>query len=1078
MTSNLYRVLAGVGLVLGMLPVAASAQQPTTVSGRITNEASAPLQGATVSIPTLGIGAYSNAEGRYTFTVPADRATGQTATIVARRIGFAPTTRTVTLTPGATITQDVTLATATTQLEGVVVTALGMTREKSQLGTAQQQLSSAELNTTFDPNVLNQLAGKVSGVQITGSGTQGGSSTIRIRGFTSIGGNNEPLFVVDGMPVINYNRGGNVGGATGGVDSRDFGSTIADINPEDIATLSVLKGPNAAALYGSRASNGVIVITTKKGAAANVGTQVTTSVTWDRPSVLPEYQNLYGQGSGGEFQYVDGLGGGVQDYNDQSFGPRLDGRTTGCTFIPKTTTYDQTAPCSQFMNPGVASPWIAHPDNVSSFFNTGRTVNSTIAFNGGTERANARLSLSGENVNGIIPNSFQRKVTAMANGALQVNDRFSTTGNVQYLRNNGQNRPSVGYNGGILEQFVWFGRQVDMSELRNWQATDGAGHEYNWNHSYHNNPFWMQYANPQQDIRDRVILNGGATYKATDWLSATLRSQTDFFRYSIDQNFAAGNIEYNNGPTTVSPNYNGAFYLNRDAANENNTELLLNANREATSRISFTATAGANRRYTSLSQEGVGTNGILAPNIYNVANAGVTPSNSQYFEQRRVNSVYGSAGFTFNNYWTVEATARNDWSSTLPKANNSYFYPSLSTSLVLSDAVPMLHNVPGLNYLKLRASTARVGSDARPYQLVTTYTGSSNKFGGLPLFTLSNTLQNADLKPEQTTSNEGGIELALLDSRITLDASIYDKYTTDQIINLAVSSTSGFTTKALNAGKIDNHGFEALLTLVPLRTADFEWSSTINYTRNKAKVLELAPGLQTIVLGTTRGVAVEARVGEDYGVMRGYMLKRDTASGQLLLKNGLPQRTTSQQTIGSVQPDWIGGFNNTFRYKNVSLSTLLDVHRGGKLFSITNYFGSGTGVFAYSLLGREVDWNNPGIVVQGIDEATRTPNTTNVNSEDYWTNFYLNTIDEPFVYDASYVKLRELRLNVDLPQRFANRLYASSASIALIGRNLFTHSNVPNIDPEFAYSSGNFQGVEFATLPNPKSFGFSVRITP
>lgn len=1057
------RLLAA-GLLVGFTPAMLSAQQGTTVSGVVTSDAGQPLPSVNVSITALGVGAVTREDGRYTFTVPAARGTG-TATLVARRIGLQQKSAIITLGAGP-VTQNFQLTAAVSQLEGLVVTALGQQKEKSQLGTAVQQVTSEQLNTTHDPNIMNQLAGKVSGVAITGAGTQGGSVNVRVRGFTSIGGNNNPLYVVDGIPVSNDSRGGDPSGARGLSDGRDFGSAISDINPEDVANITVLKGPNAAALYGSRAANGVVMITTKKGSANKTSTSISASSTWDKPSILPTYQDQYGQGSAGEFDFVDGAGGGVQDGNDQSFGPRLDGRTTGCIFIPGTTTYDKSVPCHQFTAPN-GGPWVAHPDNVESFFNTGHTRNGNLAFTGGNDRANARLSIGGENVDGIIPNSFLRKITTLANGTLTVNDKLTANGSLNYVRNTGQNRPGVGYNSGILEQFVWFGRQVDMNALRA-QQYDAAGNLFNWNYNYHNNPFWLQDANPEKDTRDRTIVNGSLSYHATDWLNATLRSGTDFYRYNVDQQFAQGNLVFSD------PSYAGAFSYLRDVNTENNTELFLTANKQANSKLQLNATAGGNIRNQNASTEGIGTSGISVPGIYNVSNAAITPTPTEFFSKRRVNSVYGSASFTWNDWWTVEGTARNDWSSTLPAANNSYFYPSVNTSMVLTDAIPSLKGMGNLSFAKLRGAYAVVGNDAAPYQLRTTFSGSANKFGSQPLYTLVNTIANSELKPEKTLSSEGGIELGFGENRVTIDASLYDKSTENQIINLAVSSASGFTARSVNAGKIQNKGYEALISVVPLRTTSAEWTSTFNYSHNRGKVVELYPGLQTIVLGGTWSATVEARAGEDYGVIRGYGIKKD-ANGDYLLRDGFPMRDTLQ-VLGSTQPKWTGGWNNTVRYKGVTVNALIDTHQGGKIFSVTNMFGEYTGVLGNTLTGREVDWNNPGITAKGTDVRTGKPNTVNVTAEDWYQSFF--RLHERYVYDGSYTKLRELRVGFELPQYIAGKMYAQNASLSLVGRNLYTWTKVPNIDPEFGYSTTNYQGMEFAALPNPRSFGFDVRITP
>jgi TonB-linked SusC/RagA family outer membrane protein len=1070
MTGKISRFLAIAGVVLGIAPALAQAQG-TTISGQVTGTGGEPVTGASVSIPTLRVGAFSDEAGKYSFTVPAT-ANGTTVTLLARRLGYTPSSASVTVT-GAPVTQNFSLSTAATELQGIVVTALGLTREKSRLGTAQQQLSSNEINQTKALNVVEQLEGKISGVTITGASTQGGSSSIIIRGANSITGNNQPVFVVDGVPISNQDHGGNSN------SGYDLGSAISDINPSDIASMSVLKGPNAAALYGSRAANGVIIITTKKGTStgAHANTEINTSYSFDKPSILPDFQNLYGQGAGGEFQYVDGQGGGNNDFNDQSYGPRLDGRTMGCTFIKNTTTYDQTQPCTQFTSPTVGAPWIAHPDNVESFFNTGHTRSTTIAVSGGTDRANARLSLGRDNITGFIPNNQFSKTSGLLNGSLRITDALTTDASVQYIHNAAMNRPGVGYANSIMEGlFVWFGRQVDMNALRNYQqgATVNNGppnREFNWNYNFHNNPIWMQYQNPLQDVRDRVIGTVGATYKLTDWLSAVARTGSDVYRFNVDHDFAQGNVEGNG----VDPAYFGAFSLYNEYSNQNNSSILLNADRAVGGHLQFTGTFGGNNRKEVFNDTDVSTTGISVPGIYNVSNAAVTPQNTQFSSRREVNSVFGSAAITLNNWWTVEGTARNDWSSTLPAGSNSYFYPSLNTSIVVTDALPAIKN-KAISYLKLRASTAKVGNDADPYKLRTTYSGLSTKFGSLPQFTLQDALANGDLKPEKTSAGEFGLEMSLFDGRATFDGSLYTKATRNQIFTIPVSPASGFSTKSVNAGEITNKGGEFLLGITPIQSANgLSWTSTFNYSRNKSMVTTLAPGIKTYIIGGTWYTNVEARAGEPYGSLFGYSFLRDSATGQLLLHNGITQ-VGPRKVLGNIQPKWTGGWANQFNYKSLSVNALFDFKRGGNIFSITNYFGDYTGVLAQTLKGREVDWNKPGVVVKGIDDVTGQPNTVNVTTEQYLQNIF--PVNEPYIYDASYVKLREVRLGLDLPQRFASVFNARAINIAVSGRNLHTWTKVPNIDPEFAFQSGNFQGIEFAALPTARSIGINLRVTP
>ncbi len=1053
MTGKISRFLAVAGAVLGLSPAFAQAQG-TTISGLVTGTGGAPVVGASVSIPTLRVGGFTDDQGRYTFTAPAS-ATGTTVNLIARRLGFTPSSASVTLN-GSNVTQNYSLSTAATELQGVVVTALGLTREKSQLGTAQQQLTTSEITQTKTLNIINNIQGKVSGVNIVGSGTQGGSNRIVLRGANSIAGNNSPLFIVDGVAISNRSRPGDPGG------SWDFGSAISDINPDDIATMSILKGPNAAALYGSRAANGVIVLTTKKGGGAGgrMTTELNTAYTWESPSILPQYQNLYGQGAGGDFQYVDGAGGGVGDGYDQSYGPRLDGRLI-----------------DQFTGP--QQPWIAHPDNVSSFFNTGHTKSTTVAVSGGTDRANARISFGSDAVEGYIPNNTFHKTNALLNAALKINDRWSTDASLEYIRNAAANRPGVGYTQGVLEQFVWFGRQVDMNALRNYKNFSGAtnsgpaNREFNWNYNYHNNPFWLQFDNPLNDTRDRFVGSVSATYNLFEGVNASLRSGTDLYRYNIDQRFAPGDARQG---TIVDRNFFGAFRTTDDYSNENSTSFQVAADRRLGSHLAVNALGGSSIRREQFNTNGTVVTGISAPNIYNVSNAAITPSLSQYGQKRQVNSVYGSAAFTLNDWWTVEGTARNDWSSTLPKGKNSYFYPSVNTSLVLTDALPGIKGRV-LSYAKVRAATAQVGNDADPYLLTTTYVGLPNQVLGHPQYTVSDVLAEPNLRPESTHSDEFGAELGLLDGRVTFDGSIYSKYTKNQIYSPPISTSSGYVNKTFNAGKITNKGFEALVGVTPIQLDNgFTWNSTFNYGRNKSMVTELAPGINTLLLGSEWNGRIEARLGQPYGAIYGKGFQKD-ANGNLLLRNGFTQATaTPTVLLGNIQPKWTGGWGNTITFKNMTLYGLLDIRRGGNIYSITNMFGDNTGVLARTLAGREVDWDKPGIVVKGIDIATGLANTINVTAEDYFQNIYPSI--EPYVYDAGYVKLRELRFGIELPRNFVSRLNASAVNLSLTGRNLKTWTKVPNIDPEFSYTTGNYQGIEFAALPNARVWGLSLRITP
>ena len=1048
-----------------LFPMVALSQGPTVLSGTIKGTDGTPLIGATIAVAGLRVGATTNREGQYTVTIPASAA--GPVVITARRIGYQPATATVTVT-GAPIRQDFTLQVSATELAEVVVTALGMQRERAKLGTAQQSLTAGDVNNTRAQNLMQQIQGKVSGVQITSPGTQGGSTNIIIRGQNSITGNNQPLFIVDGVAVSNANRGG--APFVGSNTNFDYGNALSDINPDDIESLSVLKGPNAAAIYGSRAANGVILITTRKGGntGGRMRTELNTNVTFEQPAILPSFQNLYGQGAEGEFEWFDGNYGGVNDGVDESWGPRLDGRLI-----------------CQFDSPGAGTnnctptPWIAHPDNVKDFFRTGMTLSSTLAVSGGSERASGRLSVGADNVNGIFPNNnFQRR-TASLNGTFRASSRLSAEGSVQYIRNSGRNRPGVGYSGRnpLQSMFNWFGRQVDTESLKDFGkggATNGgpATREYNWNYSYHNNPYWIQEENPQLDDRDHLIGTVALNYQIANGLNAVLRTGSDIYRQGIKQLYARGAEEF------VNLAYAGGFRFVNDYRNDNNTDITVSGNRQIADWLELNAVAGGNLRREYFSSNSQQTTGILVPRVYNPANAAVSPAITEQIVRREVQGVYGSAAFTINNWWTVEGTARNDWSSTLPSNNNSYFYPSVNTSIVLTDALPGLRGGV-LSSLKLRGAMARVGSDAPVYSLVPVFLGESQRFGNQPQFRLDTRLANSNLKPEITRSDEVGAEVSLLNDRVTLDASAYKKSTRNQIFDVEISGASGFDRKWINAGEISNKGIEALLTLNLFESPrGLRWSTTFNYARNRSEVVDLSEDVETIVLGSGGfgDVIVEARKGEPYGAIRGYKYERDE-QGNILIEDGYPLRAADLQVLGNIQPNWTGGWGNQISFGNFSLNTLLDVKRGGELYSVTNMFGEYAGVLKETVNGRENDWDDPGVLVEGIDIATGQPNTKRITAEEYYHGLFAYT--ERYVYDASYVKLREVRVSYNLPGSWANKFFgARAASIALTGRNLKMWTKVPNIDPEFAYSSRNDQGIEVNMSPNPRSFGFNLRIIP
>ena len=1085
MTRNLRRSLAATGVLLLLAPGAVRAQQPTTVSGRVTS-GGVPLQAVVVSIPTLSIGASTDGEGRYTFTVPAS-ASGRSVVLTARRLGYQPTSVQITV-AGTPVSHDFVLVAAAQQLQGIVVTALGIERTRKALGVAQQTVDSTMLTDNARPtNLVSALSGKIAGINVTSATTQGGSARIVIRGANSIAGNNEPLFIVDGIPIDNSNVSNST--QRTGFGGMDYGNAAQDINPDDIASVSILKGPNAAALYGSRAANGAIIITTKTGRGGR-GFSVNASqqVTFESPLRLPDYQNSWGQGFEGDicgvwqrgqahfsagavpagfdyaecgFSYLDGNYGGVNDGVDESWGPRLDGTQR-----------------SQFSltEAGAAEmrPWIAHPNNVKNYFDLGKTFITNVAAQASTDRANVRLSLTNQDVAGIVPNNQLKRVAAALNAGANVTGKFSTTGTVQYIANQGINRPGTGYDeGNPMMGFVWFGRQVDADALRD-RTRDQNGNQISWNYSYHNNPYFWPFENANRDQRDRIIGVASATYKFAPWVSLSLRSGTDFYRDYRRFEIARGWIGGFSGGNAGTNFSKGGFNENNIASQETNTDFLVTASRaNVLQNVGVTVNVGGNQRRNSFRTQAMGTDELVVAGVYSIGNSAKAVNPVELFQQKRINSLYGQAEFAYSDYAFITVTGRNDWSSTLPEGNNSYFYPSVSGSFVFTQAVPQLGFNGLINYGKLRGGWSRVGNDADPYRLLATYPAGT-QFGTVSRFAVPDTLYNANLKPENTDAWEVGAELQMLDGRLTTDLTYYTKRTSNQILAAEVSKASGFNSAILNAGVISNKGFEAQVTAIPLRLSNgFEWETSINYGRNKNRVEELYGNLQTVALGSHWFLSVEARKGYPYGAMFGVGYQRDEDTGKLLLRNGipLPEPSSQKRVLGTYTPDWTGGINNTFRYKGVDFGFLVDTRQGGNIYSTGNMWG------AYAGILKETEFRpDTGLLLDGIDAATGLQNTTHVRTEDYYHSLY--QIQERWIYDASFVKLREARVGFDLPRSLTSPMRVSSARLSVVGRNLALWTSAPNIDPEAAFSSGNLQGIEMGQLPTARSIGFNVTLTP
>lgn len=1021
--------------------------QTSTVTGIVTDESTGePLPQVNVYIMELETGAATDLEGNYEI----ENVEHGTYTFRISSVGY------TTLEESVTVSQNNTnfnfaIAPDIQALEDVVVTAFGVQREERSLGYTSQSISSEDMNNVKESNFVNSLQGKVAGVEITQANSSlGSSSRILLRGVSSLSGENQPLFIVDGVYVDNSNFG-SAGEFSSeyGIDNADYGNAAMDINPNDIESVTVLKGPNAAALYGSKAANGAVIITTKDGSQGAQGLGVTfdSQVTFSDIAILPDMQNQYGQGLFGEFSFVDGRGGGTYDGVDESWGPPLNGQ-----MIP------------QFPN-GEERPWVAHPDNVRDYFNTGVSLNNNISLSGNYENANFRLSMTDLRQDGIFPAEELDRQTVSLNTGVDLSSDLRVNVVANYYKLNGENRPSVGYNAeNPMQQLTqWFGRQVDIDRLRDYE--DAEGNPINWNYNYHDNPFWMQHKNGNEQERDRVIGNINARYDINDWISVTGLVGNDFYTERREQWAATNTI---NDP-------DGAFYNNVRNVNVLTANFILNAERDLSQDFYLDARIGTEMQRRDYKFNEAEAPGLSVPGVYSITNSSVRQNVGDRKELKRTNSIFTSLTFGFRDYLYLDLTGRNDWSSTLPEDNNSYFYPSASLSFIFTDAFNLEQD--WLTYGKIRGGWTQVGNDTDPYQLQAAF-NSVDPFGDIPSYSLDDVIPNTQLKPESIESFEIGGELRFFDNRLGIDLTYYDQTTTDQILPVQISRASGYNEQIINAGEVRNTGWEVQLHGTPVQTSDFRWNMIVNWSKNDNEVVELVEGLDAIVLGSSWDATVEARPGEEFGTLYGTGFVRDDAGNIVVGDDGVPLIDSELRPFGSYQADWKGGISNTFTYKGLSLNFLIDMKYGGKLSSTTYMFGRYTGILEETLEGRDGGYVfDGGRWADGAVKEDGSPNDIETTAQAFnGGTFFGNS--ESHIFDATYVKLRELRLGYSLPVQWLSSLPFRSVNLGIVGRNLWIiHKETPHIDPETAFNAGNVQGLESNQFPSTRSVGFNVRFT-
>lgn len=1066
-------------LVLALFSASSAWAQTRTVSGRVTGPDGLPLPGVTVLEKGTTNGMATGVDGSYSITVP------ENATLTFSFIGFA--TQEVPVAGRSEI--NIQLAPDTRTLSEVVVTALGIERETRALGYSVSEIQSDQVVQRSEPDVLRTLQGKVPGVNIIGSsGVPGSSTNITIRGNSSLLNNNQPLFVVDGIPFDNDL-----------VESEDplirgasYSNRAADIDPNNIESISVLKGAAAAALYGSRAANGVVVITTKAGSARmnpkGLGVVYSTSYSIE-DIVLPDYQNKYGSGANGVFSYANG-----------SWGPGFDWGPEYSTSInsfphPYVRTAALRAAFPQFAEENV--PYQAYPDNVKDFFNTGHVFENSVTLNGGTERASFTGVVSRMNQEGMIPESQFNRTNISIGGNSNLSDKLRVGGTLSYT-NSAQRGPSIGASNAIgnasaFARILFIPRNINLSGFPYINPLT-RGSAFGWLTGQADNPYWSVQNNSFSSNVDRISGNINASYNILDWLSVSYRIGTNTYT--------------DRRRTTVRPGsvgFSGLGAVQEDAVRfqEIESNLLLTADRNLTEDITLRAILGhnVNHRETDISSV-QGSNIIIfgIDQIKNTTDIIPDPNAIAGLERRRLFGIFADVQFGYRDFLYLNVTGRNDWSSTLPVANRSFFYPSVSSSLVFTEALDLQSDI--LDYGKIRASWSRVGNDAAPYSLMQVYQINpffGNNVGGVGFPFLGNpgsilfpTAGDPNLTPEFTTEVELGTDLNFFDNRIGLNFTWYSRRSTNQIGAIQTPPSTGLAQRITNFGEITNKGVELGLDITPVRTGSFTWNTFTNFTRNRNKVVSLAEGVEEVIIEANFGSAMAVhRPGEEFGIIVGSAVARDPETNKPLInpQTGYMLLARDPKVIGNPNPRFLVGFTNTFSYKGLSLSALVDYRHGGDIYSTTieSYLGRG--------VTTDTEDREKAVIIDGVfgDPITLTPlagsggaaipNNIALSMNDLYFgtgSFGINTASEMSVYDGTNIRLREVTMGYEIPASLVSKTFLTGINVSLSARNLWWFApNMPkgtNFDPETStYGAGNVQGFEFTNAPSARRYGVNLR---
>jgi TonB-linked SusC/RagA family outer membrane protein len=1036
---------------------------------------------------TLGVS--TDAAGNYEFTVP------QSAkTLVFSGLGYK--TKEVDISNGTVFNVD--LESDALQLNEVVVTAIGITREKKALGYSTQEVNPDEIVQSRESNLVNGLSGKLAGVTVTNSsGAAGSAAFIAIRGMHSIVGDNSPLFVVDGIPIDNSeNTGGNPDNGTNNqLFNTNASNRALDLNPDDIENVNVLKGPAATALYGIRAANGAVIITTKKGRATSGGginVSYSTSLGWDMVDKLPELQNDFAQGTGGKYR-------GPETHQSGSWGPKID-----------TMVYDNSLPYTYDKNGKIVSkssfpsgaPVKAY-DNLGNYFRTGTTYTNTLGFGGGNEKGTYYFSAGSLGQNGIIPNNDFHRYTFRASGDLKLSDKFSIGSSANYIKSGGtrieQGSNTSGVMLGLLRTPITFDNRngVDPSTDRSaYMFSDGTERTYRGvgvngaPYGFYDNPYWVSYMNPTIDDVNRLIGNTTINYTPVEWLKATYRVGIDFYSDRRKHHYAINSANAQPGQITEDQWFNRNF----------NQDILLTAEHTFSDKFNGGITIG-NNMYSSYSERLYSQgDGLSIPEFYNMSNATSVFTRESYGRLRRA-AFYADAHAGFMNMLYLDATLRNEWTTTLPEGNNSFLYPSASLGFVFTEPLHLSNNNV-FPFGKLRISYASVGNDVSPYATSNYFTqgfyqdgwtnGVGFPFNGAPGYMLNDIAGNSNLKPEKENSFEAGLDLRFFSNRLTLDVTYYDTRNTDVILPVPISAASGYLQAYLNAATIQNKGWEIVATGSPVKTKNFEWKIGVNFAKNDNKVLELAPGVETYTLGGFQGATIRAVVGQPFGVIYGHGWLRDKNGNRIINdvvgdpKYGYPILNDNEQSFGSVFPNWTMGIRNTFTFKGFTLSALLDIRNGGYIWNGTrsalNYFGRaaetdnrGTSTVFDGVKGHVDD--------QGNVVATSTKNDVSVKlDQSHWYqggdgNGFITNNTEDFIEKSDWVRLRELTLSYRFQDKVFGRTGLKGVELSVTARNLWLSTKYKGVDPETSLTGSNVaQGLDYFNMPSTKSVVVGLKV--